>query len=529
MDAPPQHRVQRFRGVSWDYRVRFASRLPRIGLRRGVDRRSASRRGAAFAAGVAAVAGAEACVLLLAPGLAAVVLAGTAVACLSRNPRLGPLGAALAVVLAIPFGRAADLQVLRIGAFPLRPQDAAIAVGVVLAMPGVFRTTRSLRPGRPLVALSRAGLLRAVPVLIPLAFLGVGCLALAVGLMHRYDWTDVVRDVRWWFLYGAVLLVLWQPARTDQLVRGLMSGAILFSLLMIATALLPAYDGALKDRALEYDWGQLRLQFSNDPFVLAALAYSAFAAMRQPTWRPVLLAALFTAAITLSLTRTSMLVSIPIVGCAILLGAASRRGLLRPAATRAAVVAGSVIVAGAAALTALSWLPLAPTSDGSSEDPQVIGRITFTDPSSDLGAVEAGRFEAYRKALAMIQDSPLIGEGFGSLINIGTNFGNAQAAKPGYAPGVDDAYLTTTLKAGVIGLAAFAALLILPLPVLLTRRRCDRWLWYLPVWLGLMALTVTQSYACSGYGPFPLALLLAAPLVACGRTKVVTRAVPDAR
>jgi hypothetical protein len=41
------------------------------------------------------------------------------------------------------------------------------------------------------------------------------------------------------------------------------------------------------------------------------------------------------------------------------------------------------------------------------------------------------------------------------------------------------------------------------------RRRRDRlaW-WFVPGWLGVIALSVTQSFATSGYGPFGVSLLL---------------------
>jgi hypothetical protein len=41
------------------------------------------------------------------------------------------------------------------------------------------------------------------------------------------------------------------------------------------------------------------------------------------------------------------------------------------------------------------------------------------------------------------------------------------------------------------------------------RRRRDRlaW-WFIPGWLGVVGLSVTQSFATSGYGPFGLSLLV---------------------
>jgi hypothetical protein len=41
--------------------------------------------------------------------------------------------------------------------------------------------------------------------------------------------------------------------------------------------------------------------------------------------------------------------------------------------------------------------------------------------------------------------------------------------------------------------------------------------WFLAAWLAILALTMTQSFAVSGYGPFGIALLAALPFVGAGR------------
>ena len=155
----------------------------------------------------------------------------------------------------------------------------------------------------------------------------------------------------------------------------------------------------------------------------------------------------------------------------------------------------------------------APVAPASAKAPtSALSRITFSDETSNLQAIDAGRFESYRKAMAVIGKSAFAGNGLGQLVLLGTNSANSAASRPGWAPGVDDAYLTMALKAGILGLVAFAAMMLIPLQVWGARLRRRRWAWFLPAWLGLMILTVTQSYATSGYGPFALALLLALPL-----------------
>jgi len=471
--------------------------------------------------GVLALVGAEASVLLLPPSVLTIVLAAVATALLALDRRLGALGACLLVLIALPFGRAADSDLLRIATLPIRPQDAAIGVGVLLALPPLlvrFSQMATERHGFRVRFNPTAHL----PGLIVWVFLGVGLFALAVGVVRGNDIRDVLRDVRWWVLFGVILLALARRTRPETLIRGLLVGSIFFAVLMVLTALLPVFSGAIRARATAYDWGTMRLQFTNDVFLIPALVFSAFEAMRRRSWLYTLWSALFAAAITLSLTRTSMLVALGVVGLMALVVGVER---LRARQLRSLVVdwarVGGAVVAGAAlGLAILVFLPgslfpktVAKTTTPPKTSPSAVSRITFSDDSSSVQSIGAGRFESYHKAAMVIVRAPIAGSGMGQLVHLGTNFGNTTASKPGYSPGVDDAYLTVAVKAGTIGVLAFLGVMLLPFLALKTRLRERPWAWYVPAWLGLMVLTVTQSYATSGYAPFALALLLVIPLV----------------
>jgi O-antigen ligase len=471
--------------------------------------------------GVASLLVAEASVLLFPPTIVPIALAAVATALLALDRRLGALGAALLVVVALPFGRASDLDPVHIGSVPVHPQDVAIGVGLLLALPAVATRVRAVLRSREPLSLSRAELVRHLPTVVVYAFLAAGLFALGLGVAHKNDMQDILRDARWWALYGAILIALWRPGRFAPLVRGLIAGSILFACVILLTAILPDFSGALKDRALQYDWGALRLQFTNDVFLVPALAFATFQAMRRPGAASLACVALFTCAITLSLTRTSMLVGagvIALVAVVVAWQLVGRRQFMRLGLSLGRVV----VVAAAGMVLALSILILLPNSimpaansttskPGTSTSP--ISRITFTDPSSNVDAIEAGRFAAYRKAVSMIARAPVGGSGLGALVYLGTNFGDSDPSKPGFAAGVDDAYLTVAMKAGIIGLLPFAALMFIPFAAMWSRRWRRLWQWYVPAWLGLMGLAVTQSYAVSGYGPFALALLLVVPIL----------------
>ena len=66
-----------------------------------------------------------------------ILLGALATAVLAFDRRYGPLPAALLVMLALPYDRAADVFLPEIGGIPLRVQDGVIATGVILALPRI--------------------------------------------------------------------------------------------------------------------------------------------------------------------------------------------------------------------------------------------------------------------------------------------------------------------------------------------------------------------------------------------------------
>ena len=114
----------------------------------------------------------------------------------------------------------------------------------------------------------------------------------------------------------------------------------------------------------------------------------------------------------------------------------------------------------------------------------------------------------YRAALDVIDDAPILGSGLGTLVPTDYTFGGSRPSTPGMQPGVDDAYLTVAMKTGVIGTILFMAMMAWPILAALRRRRDRLAWWFLPAWLGILGLSLTQSFATTGYGPFGLALLL---------------------
>ena len=94
-------------------------------------------------------------------------------------------------------------------------------------------------------------------------------------------------------------------------------------------------------------------------------------------------------------------------------------------------------------------------------------------------------------------------------------YSEARANTIGWSPGVDNAYLTVGLKTGVPGIIAFAALVLTTLIVALRRGgRTARW--FVPAWIGLLILSMTQAFAGSLYGPYVVALLVAFPCLTWG-------------
>jgi len=466
-----------------------------------VERRTRSSfRSPAVLIGVLALVTAIVTSITLPPSLLSVALGFIAVVGLSREPRLGPLPAALLALIAIPYGRAADNDLAELAGIPFRFQDGVVLAAGLLALPALRHIS------------FRTGISRLIA-----AFLVVGLVAVLIGAIEGQANRDILRDVRWWALYGFGLLALWAGTDRRAIVRGLLIGATVFAVVLFLVVVLPVFSGGLEARALVYDWGRLRLQFSNSIFLIPALAYLATRLTVRPSWRDAGWLTLLFLAVVLSVTRMSILAGLATVGLAFVWAAWTHRrsiGIV-PTVVRgaglallvvlASVVAVGSIVAGARFEDSLATAGEEPGSDASGD---VVDRILFQDPNSSIGAIERGRFATYRSALDVIRTSPILGSGLGTLVAIDFTFGGSRPSTPGMQPGVDDAYLTVAMKTGVIGLLVYAAMMAWPLWAFIRRRRDRMAWWFIPGWLGVLGLSLTQSFATTGYGPFGLALLL---------------------
>ena len=466
-----------------------------------------------------------------------VALSFIATAALASDRRFGPLPAALLVMLVTPYDRAANMFLPRIADVPVRPQDAALLAGLILSVPRI----------RP----SSIGSLRSPAAAAIAAFLLVGLVALVVGMVGDNAVRDILRDARWWALYGGGLLALVTGVTAPALVRALLVGTTIFAALVVCVAALPAFDGALKLRALEFDDGPVRMQFGNSTMLLATLAASAVATIRRPTlsrWGWVVLIA---TAIGLSLGRTFIVVAIGVLvmaTIATLIEDRSRSGRrVRPLATGlpALAVGLGIILAVTLATFATSvtgfTVSLSPNSPSSStiagsaadpaaEDPAAaepsaepsaeptaeptedpLDRLLLQGDVSGMFSL-GGRFYTYRSAVEVIAEAPIVGSGLGTLVDIPYSFGGEAFDTPGKLPNVDDAWLTVGMKAGLIGIVSFGIMIGLGV---LAALRGPRWLrvWLVPAWLGILAMTVTQSFATTGYGPFVIGLLIVLPLL----------------
>jgi len=425
--------------------------------------------------------------IMLPPAWWSVVLGAIAVFGLSRDMRLGVLPAALVVLIAVPYGRAADIELAEVVGIPLHFQDGVLAAAAVASVPVLRRID-----------------VRAVIARLIILFLVVGSAALVLGALEGNGARDILRDARWWILYGFGLVALWDGVDRARILRGFLIGACLFAAVVVTTALTPVFEGGLKDRALTYDYGNLRLEFTNSAFLLPALAYFGFHFICLVRPMHGVWLAVITAAVFLSVTRVSILVAMGVLGLTVGWALWRYRGelVVRDMWLRAAAMALMVGVTftGAILILTSGQLP--------SEAEQPVARILFQDPESNLDAIDRGRFQTYRNALDVIRESPLIGSGLGTLVPFGFTPGGAEPSTPGMQPGVDDAYLTVAMKAGLVGAAAFAALILWPLAVSARHAR-DRFRWWLlPSWIGILAVTLTQSFASSGYGPFGLSILI---------------------
>lgn len=455
-------------------------------------------------AGLLALALAGLLIVLGPPTFAPVVLAGVATALLARDRALGPLGAGLAVILALPFGRGADVAVLTVAGLPMRPHDAAVTVAILLALPGL--TWRGA-DHRGLAILG--------------GFLAIGLLATGVGLLAGHPLRDVLRDVRWWGLYSALGLALLAHVRRDQIIRGLLLGSAALAGLILLAVLLPAFEAGLKSQVLEYDRGTLRMQFGNSLFLLPAIAWTVCRFLAQPSrvmgaWTGFLVVVLVA-----SLTRTSILVLLGMLAV-VALGwvVAERPGWIRMAQRGVAlgIVVGLAVAGGVGAVTigVVTAGPGAPSNSIGGEGESPLDRITFRSDDSDLGSIISaagggGRLGTYRNALERIGEAPILGLGMGSLVKVDFAYSTARTYTHGMQPGVDNAWLTVALKAGLVGAAAFFLLVIGVL--LRALRRPHLRGWFIPAWLAFLALTMTQSTAVTSYAPFGIALLAAVPFL----------------
>ncbi len=446
-------------------------------------------------AGIVALVGAAGATIVSGTTPASILLAGIAVVLLAGHPTLGPLGAAAVVILTVPFDRAANAYLPRIAGIPVRPQDLAVLIGFGLCLP-------SVRLRQP-----RAG----VSAWLLVAFIAIGMVALVGGFVGGNDGRDILRDARWWFLYGSGLVLLFLPPTVRaQVVRGVLLGALGFAVVIVITSVLPAVPGGLRARAEEFDLGLLRLQYGNSVFLLFLLARWTSDWIRGHTAAiaPLTLASL---AVMLSLTRTFMVVSAAVVLLVVLasLTAAHVRspGVRRRASLARIGVAVAVVPLSLGMALAINMGTVTPALKPAAEDP--FGRITFGNEESGWESIASGRLRTYQRALEVITANPLGGSGMGATVVADYAYGGEQFATPGRLPNVDNAYLTAGMKAGLPAMAILGLLLAWPAlrGLRYFRGRMAR-IWWLPAWFGILVLTATQSFATTGYGPFLLGMLV---------------------
>ena len=313
-------------------------------------------------------------VVLFSPTLVLAGLAAVATAGLARSPRLGPLGAALFVVVAIPYARGADTFTVDLAGIPIRPQDAAIGIGLAWSLLLVLR--------RPL-RFDAIGWLA-------IAFLALAPIAVVVGLSHDFPARDILRDVRWWLMYAAVPIALLGGTTRSALIRGLMLGTLLFSATVLIAALGPVLTGGLKHQELLYDRGTLRMQFGNSAFLVPAIALATFIFVRRRSRSRAILLGLLSTAVVLSVTRTSIVATLGVVGLIVawdVLRVRSSGRALKLIAMRVSAVAGVLVVAlaaGVAVDTIGTPASTAVSTSGGQAGEQPMDRILFQDDRSNL-------------------------------------------------------------------------------------------------------------------------------------------------
>lgn len=439
--------------------------------------------------------------VLLPAGWIQIIMSIAVFTLLARDRQFGVLGAAILVLLSLPYDRAANNELMRIAGIPIRPHDAIVGIAIFMILPRV----RFIRwsPTSAVIA----------------GFLAVGAFALLVGLIAGNELRDIFRDARWWFMYVLGLLALAGGARRSPIFRGLLIGATVFAIVSIVTTLLPATEGGLKARSLVYDRGLLRMQFGNSVFLIPAACYAAWRWFGRPSLRSACWLILLVAAVTLSLTRTLVLVALASVALGAALWGIDRWRARRRATHRRATVrpvlgiAGLLILGLAGGIFVSTAEPIIGALTGMARGDtveDVFDRLLFQGDRFGVGAIVSGRFNTYVEAMGRIESSPIVGLGLGSLVDAPYAYGGEEFDTPGKLPNVDDAYLTVGLKAGAIGIAAFAAMMLWPLLVWFHHRRNRLLLWMGPAWVGVLGLTITQSFSTTGYSPFTLALVVAA-------------------
>jgi O-Antigen ligase len=476
--------------------------------------------------GIVLLALAAATYLVTPPSWPAIVLAAAAWTLLSRGPTLGPLPAAAAIVLALPYDRAADADLLRLASIPVRPHDVVIGLALAASLPGLRRLRWS----------------PAVRLLLIMLVVGAG--ALALGLLIGHPLRDILRDARWWGLYAGGVLWAGMGPRPGPLLRAIFLGLAIFCLLLVATTLVPGVEGGLKQRAMAFDLGVLRLHFGPTTFLLIPIAYWTARLVTTDRWVPAALAlGLSAVGLGLSITRVTSVVLFAVIGL-VIVGVAARtrtprlaRRWLRPLAVAAAglvlalgvdavgvqiphlaELTGSVGPSAAPTATAIPTATPSPTPGPIVEAtpaPTPTHRPTgplarFPLDVRQLLAALTDRFQSYQNATTLIAASPIVGHGMGVLVDVDYEFGAGEFNTEYRLPNVDNAYLTIAMKAGVFGVIAFVALFAWPLWRLLrtASRRAGRFL--LPAWIGLLLLTFTQGFAVIGHSPFLLGLLIVA-------------------
>jgi hypothetical protein len=480
----------------------------------------------AVIAGYAFLLVAVAFVLFFPNGWAPVVLAGAATFLLSFDRKLGPLPAALLVMLALPVGRGSEVGLPRVlDDIPVRPHDLVPLVGVVLAAPAVLRRLRRPRAIRWTAVVSVA------------AFAAVGLVALAVGIMGDQAMRDVVRDTRWWAFYGIGLVALLAGTSRPAIMRALVWGLTIYAAVLLLGLLLPMFNGGLKYGAYAYD-PRLRLHYGQAVFLIPAAAIVTDRFVRRPRVADGALLALLAAGIGVTLTRTLLAGLLGVVAIVALWAAleATRgegRARFRAVGVRAAAALLAVGIGIGGGFVAYSfgitiWTPdwaysAATGLSGSPNDSRPVrpslGRIFDDTENSGFDAQAGGRLTSYGLAFADIAAAPVLGHGIGQQARIPWAWGGFRARDPGSQPGVDNAYLTVGLKAGAVGIAAFATMLLWPLRQLLQPHLRRLRAWFIPAWLALLGLTLIQSYAVSGYAPYMLTLLVVLPGLGSGAVR----------